>query len=657
MFYKEQINYLFGDSINVNSYSFEDKSAFSKKDEDIFLVTTVTFDSYKTVLKYIEDDKPLLIGGVTLTNETINILKKYPYGTKALLVNSTSKMANETITLLYSRGINNIEFFPFYPDCKDDYSFVSLAITPGKKEIVPKNISDILDIGNRILDINTILEIASASDCEYLLETNRFINYFENISDNNTGIESLITKTAVLKEEFNLLLQAIHIGIIVTDKNYKILNFNNKAAEFLEKSNYSLLHNNINNIIDIPQNINCNNLLSYNIPFTNKNNENFNVSITPINRYKKHFSNFFIISKEKENQTLQNKLRNEIIKKGHKAKYTFDDIITNSKSIIKTKNMAMKMANTNATILITGESGTGKELFAHSIHNHSNRRNQPFVAINCGAITDTLLESELFGYEEGAFTGAKKGGKIGLFEIANNGTLFLDEIEGMSENLQFKLLRVIKEKEIIKVGGDRIIKIDVRIIAVTNENLSILVQEKKFRKDLYYRLNTLPLTIPPLRERKEDIRLIIDSLKKEANVNFAFTNKTKDILINYDWPGNIRELKNCMEYFFCLDEKIIEPQSLPAYILECSHINLNETIMENTKSLKNQVLNIMYNFNFLGKGCGRKIIMNELKKINIFITEAKIRTIFNELKEEGYIISSKGRGGSHLTEKGLNKMK
>src|SRR5690606_31795881 len=176
-----------------------------------------------------------------------------------------------------------------------------------------------------------------------------------------------------------------------------------------------------------------------------------------------------------------------------------------------------RMAKSNSSILITGETGTGKELFAQAIHNYSPRRDNPFVAINCGAIPESLLESELFGYEEGAFTGAKKGGKPGLFEIADRGTLFLDEITEMPMSLQVKLLRVLKEKEVVRIDGDRIINVDVKIIAATNGNIKERVDMGEFRKDLYYRLNVLPLYIPPLRERKEDILFLTDKIKKEFN--------------------------------------------------------------------------------------------------------------------------------------------
>lgn len=235
---------------------------------------------------------------------------------------------------------------------------------------------------------------------------------------------------------------------------------------------------------------------------------------------------------------------------------TVDDIIGESESIIRVKKNALKAAESSSTILITGESGTGKEMFARAIHFHSSRGDRPFITINCAAIPEELLESELFGYEEGAFTGAKKGGKLGMFERANKGTIFLDEIGDMSIHLQAKLLRVLQEKEIQKVGGKSGVKVDVRIISATNKNLPELVENGMFREDLYYRLNVLPIELPSLKERKGDIPLLVDymvkvySKKLDKNIS-GVSEEVLNMLEEYNWPGNIRELQNVIE--FCIN--------------------------------------------------------------------------------------------------------
>ena len=230
-----------------------------------------------------------------------------------------------------------------------------------------------------------------------------------------------------------------------------------------------------------------------------------------------------------------------------------DSIIGESEAMKKVKKETIMAASTFSTVLITGESGTGKELFARAVHNHSRRVDNPFVSVNCAAIPESLLESELFGYEEGAFTGAKKGGKLGMFEIAHNGSIFLDEIGDMSLHLQAKLLRVLQEGEINKVGGKSNVAVNVRVIAATNKNLEEMVREGKFREDLYYRLNVIPIRLPSLRDRNGDIPLLINHMiedysnKLEKNVTYI-NNEALMMLCRYSWPGNVRELQNIIEY-------------------------------------------------------------------------------------------------------------
>jgi len=237
---------------------------------------------------------------------------------------------------------------------------------------------------------------------------------------------------------------------------------------------------------------------------------------------------------------------------GLQANYTFDDLTAKSKSMSDLVNYAKTVANSPSTILITGESGTGKEVFAQALHNASERSEAAFVAVNCGAISPTLIESELFGYEEGAFTGAKKGGRPGKFELANGGTIFLDEIGEMSLDMQVKLLRVLQEGEVTRLGGDNSTKIDVRIIAATNKNLEAEVEANRFRLDLYYRLNVIPLHIPALRDRREDIIPLWQHFvsTKATKLNKPVPELTQDVFdkfMSYSWPGNIRELENFVE--------------------------------------------------------------------------------------------------------------
>lgn len=257
-------------------------------------------------------------------------------------------------------------------------------------------------------------------------------------------------------------------------------------------------------------------------------------------------------------QELERKVRKDLHRNRMYAKSHFDEIIGESAVMKKTKKIAIRYADSKFPVLICGESGTGKEIFSQSIHNMSPYRNGPFLGINCAALQETLLESELFGYEEGAFTGAKKGGKVGLFELVHGGTIFLDEISEMSISLQSRLLRVLQEKEVIRVGGNHILPIDTRIICATNKNLQEQVNKGEFRQDLFYRINTLTLALPPLRERKDDIpnlvSSIFDEVCSEAGKALAIDPSYLHRLQHYDWPGNIRELRSFIEKLVLLSE-------------------------------------------------------------------------------------------------------
>jgi propionate catabolism operon transcriptional regulator len=250
-------------------------------------------------------------------------------------------------------------------------------------------------------------------------------------------------------------------------------------------------------------------------------------------------------------QKAEQKIRRKLYDTGFVARTYFEDLSGRSEAFLRTKEKAIQYAKSNSTILIRGETGTGKELFAQSIHNASPRKKKPFVSINCASLSPSLLESELFGYAEGAFTGAKKGGKYGLFELAHQGTIFLDEIAEIPMEIQARLLRVLEEKQILRIGGEKIINIDIRIIAATNKNLAEMIKTGTFREDLYYRINVFSLNLPPVRERKEDIPSLFEGFflgfRHDLSMEELHRISNHPDLINYPWPGNIRQLRNFAE--------------------------------------------------------------------------------------------------------------
>jgi PAS domain S-box-containing protein len=324
--------------------------------------------------------------------------------------------------------------------------------------------------------------------------------------------------------------------------------------------------------------------------------------------------------------------KNEIAKL-NTAKYITDDIKGDSPAITKCKKKVNKMARVNSNVMILGESGVGKELFAHAIHNESERRDEPFVSINCSAIPENLIESELFGYEEGSFTGAKKGGSVGKFELANGGTIFLDEIGDMPYHMQAKLLRVIQEKEIVRVGGKTNISLNVRIICATHKNLDEMVKQGKFREDLYYRLNVLTLEVPPLRERREDVaclaNIFLNIFYKESGLYRNIPENVMKILMGYDWPGNVRELRNVVEKMSVNAEDVnISISDVPPYLINSSMKSKYEVQASGLKEIIDSI--------------EKEIIINTLKECNHNKSEAAKKlnipraTLYRKLEEYGF---------------------
>lgn len=369
-------------------------------------------------------------------------------------------------------------------------------------------------------------------------------------------------------------LNSINDGIITFDNCGVITHANRVASQLLNVANEGLIGCSIDqivtgrNLVGFIRAGNCIKHQEYIFPGTVP--VHCLISIKPIYNGKAVAGGVLSLSDIRDIRTVVN----EIV--GMQGNATFEAIIGESEEITQLKQQATKIAQSDSTVLIQGESGTGKEVLARAIHSASSRGKGSFVAINCAAIPEMLLESELFGYEQGAFTGARKGGKQGKFELADGGTLFLDEIGDMPLHLQVKLLRVLQERSFERVGGTRTIPLDIRIIAATNQDLEAKVRLKEFRRDLYYRLNVIPIIIPSLRERRKDIivlsKYFLQSYKhKLKKTVVGFTPAALDILVNYSWPGNVRELENAVEYAVNIETgKYIRETSLPKRIAEQS---------------------------------------------------------------------------------------
>ncbi|MCR4424815.1 MAG: sigma 54-interacting transcriptional regulator [Firmicutes bacterium] len=357
------------------------------------------------------------------------------------------------------------------------------------------------------------------------------------------------------------VINSVSDGIIAVDKVGRVLEFNKAAQQMTGLPAAGVLGRHIASLFP---NIEVLNVVRTGEAETGEVQKVGGVQVTinkyPITCHGRCLGAVATLQKVTSLQNLERNVRQKLMAHGHVARFTFEDIVGNSKGINTALDTARRFAESSYTVLILGETGTGKELFAQSIHNGSPRRHGPFVAVNCAAFPDTLLESELFGYVDGAFTGARKAGKVGLFEQAHGGTVFLDEIAGMPLPLQERFLRVLEEREVMRIGDDKVIPVDVRVIAASNRDLKALVASGQFLSDLYFRLDVLRLFIPPLRTRKDDIPLLADFF---LDVYTRATGKHRktlspdavNLLCRYDWPGNVRELKNIIQRVITLHDK------------------------------------------------------------------------------------------------------
>ena len=353
-------------------------------------------------------------------------------------------------------------------------------------------------------------------------------------------------KETISQQRLYMILNNLSEGILATDSEHRVTHSNPAAERYLRLSAQEMLGQNIRAIL----------------PGKHRNDELITILdqqyILNLERIENHGDmngEVFTFKPIKEIQDMEIKLRKKLHNRGLVTKFSFKHIVGNSQILLAVIQKAKRISKTNATVLITGQTGVGKEMFAQSIHSESPRAHGPFVAVNCASFPESILESELFGYVEGSFTNARKGGKMGLFELAHRGTIFLDEIGDMSLSVQAKVLRVIQEKEVVRLGDDGVIPVDIRVIAATNVDLWGAVNDGRFRQDLYYRINVLRLEIPPLCERGQDVILLAEAFLRQLASNIGARKGAFTPLLEHNWPGNVRELYNFIEQLSVLHEE------------------------------------------------------------------------------------------------------
>ncbi len=570
--------------------------------------------------------------GRSIEQSVLITLQDIPADTNVLVVNDSYSTAVNTVNMFYELGISHLNFVPFDKELAHTtiYDDLSLAVTPSEKHFVPAHIKNIIDIGYRKVSFDTMFRLMKLLDLDNSVVNRNLFRYMQTLAEPDTIFNTNYIYEYLKTQTLSFVTNSNKSCVFLTDQHMNIIYANDPVDGISRKDHSSLLD--AGQLVELKDSLDS----ESGNPYTTINGTDYYYDKYPIKLIDEVIG-YFVVLKEKNQLLPVNKVN---LQKGYVAKYHFQDIVHMSEEIQNSIQTAKLISLAEHTVLIYGESGTGKEVFAQAIHNASKRANAPFVAVNCAALPENLLESELFGYEPGAFTGAIAKGKAGLFEQANHGTIFLDEISDISPNLQSKLLRVIQEKQVMRIGTDHIINIDVRLIAATNRDLKQAVQEKTFRSDLFYRLNVLPIRIPPLRKRMKDI---IPLLKYFLGTSYDnLTPQELRQLTAYSWPGNVRELENFCTYYKTLS-------SFPEYLYE--EISVPEDC-PSTAEVQIEILKLIRKNTKISHGIGRTGLAELLKKQGLYLSDRALRPILNQLQQDGLIEIGKGRHGMRITKKG-----
>lgn len=652
-FLLKQLKEFISDDYIIDSYAQEEEP-IPDFDCDLLIVSSCEMKNDLDKLNINYSYKDIVVCERSVNFDYIDKVANLPVNEEVLLVNDEPETTESAINDLRELGLGHIKYYPYYPGMLA-YKKLKIAITPGEAKKVPGCVSDIIDLGPRIIHINSMYVIMDKLniDHKYIsFVTHKYMKKIINVSKRISEINNNVNE---LNGYLNNIINNLVNGILVFDDNGYI-KYANEKMRYLFLTDKKLENKNLRNIIDKE-------LHAYFLSKDAFENKVLSIMGESINVTKFIAPNGkdIVVTTNKGEERSNKILNNDYLLKGHVAKYNIDNIIGSGKLMTETKKTCLKLARTDLTVLIEGESGTGKELFASAIHQNSQRKYGPYLAINFSALPDELIESELFGYEEGAFTGAKKGGKVGLFELADGGTIFLDEIGDVSPKVQTKLLRVLQEKEIMMLGGTTIKKVDVRIIAATNKDLRQMVAEKQFRADLYYRLKIGYLYLPPLRQRMNDINELVSYfIRIGTSKEVALSQEVIDEFMKYRWFGNVRELESTIQYMIAVRTKnTLEMTDLPdrkffeEAFSDPEYANLHNQLSDELVDTLNSIY-VLQNQNV---AAGRERITELLSRSGNEVTVSQIRRRLDFLESKGYIIKKRGRKGAVLTESGFSALK
>lgn len=657
-----QLKEYISDMVTIKSYAIDEGIEEVVKD-DLILLTSHLVKKELLELNLLDNSCPIVVANRTISYDYIDQVVLLPKGTKVIFVNDVAATTYEGINALTELGIDYLEFLPYYPGVEEteEYSDIKVAVTPGEIDKVPQYIDKVYDIGPRLMDFTTITTILSKLDILDHKAGQFSQRYLQKIIGMAKRLSQSANEITKLNQHLAMVIDSLNDGLLVYDIKGQISVFNENLKKLLTIGSTQTIGRGLKDIIYNKG------LLAFLMDNEIYQSKVFDLDGTEtlISKFQVPNGSSVIATFKKAREAIENneRLKRELINKGFYAKYSFEDIVGKSKQVKRVKEICRKLASTDLTILIEGESGTGKELFASAIHNASQRRKGPFLAVNFSALPDELLESELFGYEEGAFTGAKKGGKAGLFEQADGGTIFLDEIGDISMKVQARLLRVLQEKEVMRIGGSVIKSIDVRIIAATNKDLTELVGKKVFREDLYYRLKMGYVKLLPLRERKDDIiELIQYFINTETREKISISEDVFTTLLKYNWYGNVRELKNTISYILAVKENNqITLNDLPSISFFKGNSDDEEAVTSKVIDVdldEEQVfiLKKIYNLCKLEGVIGRDKLAQETEGTKHRMTAYQMRTRLDKLERKGLILKEKGKRGTVLSEKGMETL-
>lgn len=643
---------IFGDYIQIENYSLEDlKEKRSVLKGDAYLVSRETL--LAPLRNFISDFKKIILMERSILKQGIPQIMDIPSGNDVLVVNDALASTLSTVYELYELGFNHLNLIPLDPaeEASGVYQKIQYAVTPNELSFVPPYIKKVINIQYRVISFSTLLKLVDLLQLDANRLHLKLVRHLNSIAQPNLGFHNNYLNNYLKSQMLDLVISDSESAILVVDYDFHLVYFNEQANLLfhLHKSSRGPLSDCISeDIFELLRRSDDSTLIELN-------GDPFLLQKTPLKLVDQLMGYCLTLQNENNLRQIESKLTAQLRKKGLYAPHHFQDIVHLSPAMSSCIRMAKQAAATDYTILIRGESGVGKELMAQSIHNFSSRKNAAFVAINCAALPESLLESQLFGYEEGAFTGAHKKGRAGLFEQAHLGTLFLDEIGDISPNLQSQLLRVLQEKQVMRIGSDQIINVDVRIIAATNQDLEERVRQGLFREDLFYRLNVIPIEIMPLRQRREDIPPLLERfLGKKFD---ELPEDRKQQLTTYNWPGNVRQLENAATYFKTMG-------MFPAYLSDAPHTAPHFPDIQTQKehpnnspditltSLSDQVLKLIADGSAPFHGVGRAVLLPQLRELGFPLSDGKLRQVLSELEAQDLITVERGRIGCRITSTG-----